>query len=167
MDSLINSLENFNIHRDIVKFEMDLDSVISDFKKINNVVDEWEILKSNYSKLRYINELIDNFYVPNSDKFLKSIEIFMNTIDRTTQYYLHEIDWKNQKPDCFTGICLEIEKYFTLSLHSNDCIEKLKNLLKAYDMLIPIVLEFNNEKFVDIIDDQHFLREFSVKKRRL
>jgi len=166
MDSLIYSLENFNIHKDPVKFETDLEYVISSFEKINNLDDEWPTLKANYSKLRYLNELIDNFYIPNSEKFLKSVELFMVKLDRITNYYLHEINWKNQE-EFINEESLKIEEYLLISLNSNDCIEKLKNLLKGYEILVPIILEFNNEKFLDIIDDQCFLKEFSVKRRRL
>jgi hypothetical protein len=166
MELLINSLENFNIHKDTVKFETDLEYVISSFEKINNLDYEWPTLKANYSKLRYLNELIDNFYIPNSEKFLKSIELFMVKLDRITKYYLQQINWKNQE-DSINKESLKIEEYLLISLNSNDCIEKLKNLLKGYEILVPIILEFNNEKFLDIIDDQYFLKEFSVKRRRL
>ena len=95
MDLLIDSLEKFNIHKDHTKFERDLENVIGSFKKLNN---EWEKIKSNYSKLRYINELVDNYYIPNSENFLKSIDLFMNNLDHTIENYIYEIDWKNQKP---------------------------------------------------------------------
>jgi len=165
MDSLIKTLESFNIHKNEHQFDIELDSVIDSFENLNNC-DEWITLKSNYSKIRYLNELIDNFYIPNSEKFLKSLDLFMINLDKITSYYLHEISWKSQDPD-IQEEAIQIEEFLILSLDSTDCITKIKLVLKAYNILVPIVLEMNDERFADIIDDETFLKEFSVKKRRL
>ena len=165
MDSLIKTLESFNIHKNEQQFNIELDSVIDSFENLNKC-DEWITLKLNYSKIRYLNELIDNFYIPNSEKFLKSLDLFMINLDKITNYYLHEISWKSQDPDIQED-AIQIEEFLILSLNSTDCITKIKLVLKAYNILVPIVLEINDERFADIIDDETFLKEFSVKKRKL
>ena len=40
----------------------------------------------------------------------------------------------------------------------------MKEILNAYSVLVPIIEDMNNDKFVEIIDDEDFLQEF--KKTR-
>ena len=90
----------------------------------------------------------------------------MINLDKITNYYLHEISWKCEDPE-IQEEAIQIEEFLILSLNSTDCITKIKLVLKAYNILVPIVLEINDERFADIIDDETFLKEFSVKKRKL
>jgi hypothetical protein len=158
MDDFINSFEKFSVNSNKEEFEDSLNDVISKLDKINNIDQEWVELKSNFSKLTYLFNLVDKYYIPESEKFLESLEKFLSVIDKTTVYYLQQIDWKEQ---------IIIKKYFEDSLNTTDCIEKLKILLKGYSLLVPIVEDIRNERCIGAIDDPFFIREFNVKRRRI
>ena len=164
MDDLINSLKNFNVNRDENKFSDGIDDIID---KLNNqqIFDteyEWERLCENYSKLYYLDNTIKNYYIPECNKFLKALELFMNKVDTVNQVYLVEIDWgTNEYPDCEN-----IQKYLSLSYFEKDIIQKLDYCVQAYKLFVPIVEKIRNERYKKIIDEE-FTEEFNIKRRRL
>jgi hypothetical protein len=126
-----------------------------DFKEEN----EWVLLCSNYSKLRYLNEIIDHFYIKSTDRFVYSLGIFMENVTKTNIIYLNQIDWKQSDLE---EECDDIKQFLERSIYTDDCIQKLKLVLRAYRLLVPIVEEYRNEKFVDKID-RVFLDNFKIK----
>ena len=166
MDSLINAINSFKILEN--KSEEIFDDLISKMEILDTSDSEieWDVLKSNYSKLRYLNHLIDNYVFPETKKFSRILISILNGIDSMTQYYLKELDWdseENMKEEC-----LETKVLFEKSLNIYFPIEKLKTILLAYDIFIPIIESFRKERFVDLVDDQPFLEITGslIKKRK-
>ena len=92
-----------------------------------------------------------------SVNLLKSLSRFMEQIDKVTQYYLKMIDWNTESKI--------IEEFLLKSLNFNDPFQKLDYIIKAYDILIPIIEDYNKEKHIQKIDDPEFFKTF--KKRKL
>ena len=164
MDSLIKSIKKFSISNDSDEFEKSLDDVIDKMESLNTENCEWELLKLNYSKLRYLNHTLEksNLNLESNKKFLFSLSRFMEYIDKTTQCYLKKVDWESQD-ECPDKAKI-IYNHFVKSLDENDSIKKMKEILNAYSVLVPIIEDMNNDKFIEIIDDEDFLQEF--KKTR-
>ena len=164
MDSLIKSIKKFSITNDRDEFESSLDSVIDKMESLKTENLEWDLLKLNYSKLRYLNHTLEksNLNLESNKKFLFSLSRFMEYIDKTTQYYLQKVDWESQ--DECPDKAKNIYNHFVTSLNENDSIKKMKEILTAYSLLVPIIEEMNKDKYIEIIDDEDFLHEF--KKTR-
>jgi len=168
MDDLIKGLKKFNLTRNKENFDNVLEQSIS--KMCNLKVDtfpEWEKLKSNYSKLRYLNYVIKskNINLKENNKFLTSLGIFMDYLDSITLLYFREINWETEKE--FTDQAIIIKEELEKSLNSNDSLKKMKHVLTAYNILVPIIEHIQNEKFVEFIDDQSFLENFEFKRQKL
>lgn len=116
---------------------------------------EWECLAENYSKLKYLESI--DYEITGSIRLMDSLRRFMEQIDKVTQYYLKEILWEGQT--------IQIQKIFYESLNINNPIIKLKYVVKAYDLLVPIVEEIREQKYIQQIDDEEFIQTF--KKRRI
>jgi uncharacterized UPF0160 family protein len=165
MDSLIKSIKKFSITNNSDEFEKSLDSVIDKMEYLKTEENcEWELLKLNYSKLRYLNHTLgkSNLTLESNKKFLFSLSRFMEYIDKTTQCYLEKVDWESQN-ECPDKAKI-IYTHFVKSLDENDSIKKMKEILNAYAVLVPIIEDMNNDKFVETIDDEEFFHEF--KKSR-
>ena len=163
MDSLIVALEKVTVNE---SFDNQLDNLINSFE-VNLDIDcdqEWEELSKNYSRLLYIHKFIKK-HEPTNPKFYKLVDTFLCDIDKKTQYYLREIDWYNN-PEFdgeFHSEIIEIRENFEHSLNTNS-FEKIKFLLKAFNLLIPIIEEFRKERLVIDIDDEF---KQQLKKRKL
>ena len=167
MDQLIKSVKKFSIDQNEGSFENSLDSVIDQMQRLEtdlNVI-EWNNLKSNFSKLRYLDYLIkNNGSITLSSKFNESLEIFLKNMDLTTQHYLNHIDF--ELPEYTSDLLIKtkkIKKYFDKSLNSNENIVKMKYILNAYLLLVPIVEGYTNETFKDELD-RSFVRSFKKQK---
>jgi hypothetical protein len=164
MDSLINALNSFQFVEN--KSEDVFDQLISDFK-INLTEDsdtEWETITSNYSKLLYLNHLIDVFEFPETKQFLTILNKVLCDIDKKNNQYLHELTWEEEEHE---QNFLNIQNLFEQSLYCSKPTEKLKLILESYRILIPIIEGYRKEKFVEYIDDQNFLSDiYNVNKRR-
>ena len=149
----------------IISFDNSLDDVINKFQNLNdNGPDqEWDILTSNFSKLRFIENIIDDIII--FPKFLESLKKFMEQIDKNTQRYIDHIDWDEQAPEIQNDANI-IFDYFKKSLNIHNPVEKLKIVTSAYTIFIPIVEKIRKEKYRDFIDDQDFLNNFHVKRRK-
>jgi hypothetical protein len=160
MDDLINCLSRINVN-DIQSFDNSLDCIID---KMNSTTiekndAEWDILSSNYSKLLYIRELIIN--TPNTEKFIRTMRLFLEKIDKINYYYLTEINWDHVYNDDTDYKCSEIKLLLEKSLYIPDIYDKLDLILRSYKILIPIVEYYRNEKYNNIIDDEDFLEQFN------
>jgi len=167
MDELILSITKFKISNNKSDFENDLDSVINKFnnQSFYNPDYEWNTLCSNYSKLKYLDELIENFYMPESEKFLLSMEKFMEKIDIVNIRYLNDIAWDHQEDDHDNA--QKIKKLLDLSLLEKDPIGKMKICLNAYKLFVIIAEDCRDEEYKPKIYDTSFIKEFSYKRKRI
>jgi hypothetical protein len=160
MEDLIHLLENCKV--DSVKFDVGIDALISNLQLNDSSDQEWETLSENYSKLKHIHRLINYFKVNNTEKFKKYLNVFLEEIDKTNQYYLRELDWESELS--FLDKMMEIKKMLEVSLNMNDPYEKLEFIIKAYFMLLPIIEYYRKDKFVENITDIQFLNDFKKRK---
>ena len=94
LDSLINSISRFGITNETDKFNDELDVLVSKMQTVDILEDpdeQWEILKTNYRKIKYIYELINFHNLHCELKFLESLDKFLVVIDKQTQIYLQKI----------------------------------------------------------------------------
>jgi nitrogen regulatory protein PII-like uncharacterized protein len=161
MDEFIQSFQQFSVTNDKEKFEESLEDVICKLNELNDLDAEWKTLRSNYSKLKYLHELVEKYYIPDSQTFLRCLEKFLKKLDSVTEYYLDEIDWYDGN-----GLHLKIKIQFEKSLQTNDCIEKLKYLMKGYSMLVGVVETIRNETCIENINNE-FKEEFNFKRRKM
>jgi hypothetical protein len=172
MDDLIKSVKKFSIDNDSQKFDDSLDLVISKMSTLTpdntHGTDEWDNLKSNYSKLRYLNYLLTKKSLDLPRKFFQSLDTFLNSMDLTTQYYFATINFEMESysPDLLVQT-RKVKELLEKSLNCNESLKKMEYILSAYSILVPIAEDINNEKFRDFIDDDHFLENFSVKRQRI
>ena len=115
---------------------------------------EWDCLVENYSKLKFLDSI--DYELIGSIKLMDSLRRFMEQIDKVSQHYLREILWEES--------LIPIKKYLSDSLNHNNPITKLKYVVKAYELLVPIVEEIREQKCVRQIEDDDFIQTF--KKRR-
>jgi hypothetical protein len=157
MELLIKSIEHFAISQNEQTFDNCLDEIIF---RVNNLytVDaefEWKSLRENYSKIKYLNELLNFYNIKQTKKFVTLIGIFLESIDKTTQMYLREINWDDNPT---------IQDYLLNSLNAQNPLHKLGLVLKAYQLLVPIIEGYRNETFIPQIKDQNFIKTFDLKK---
>ena len=163
IDELSNSIEKFGISGNRQIFDDELSDIVSKMNHVN-VGDEnenWEILQENYSKLKYLYGLI-NLYNLNDDKFTTQLSIFMESIDRITQYYMECITWYNSE---FME-CSCIYENLCSSLNNNDSIKKMVLVLQAYKQLVPLVESIRSQTHQDILPDD-FIETFEPLCKRL
>ncbi len=162
LDSIIYLLQNTVIHTE-ESFEDELDVLIENLSiDKKSVIDPWITLSGNYSKLRYLYELINFYEIPKKDKFNECLKFFFIQIDKTNQYYLREINWEGDKR--IQKECMEIELLLEKSLNLNDQIVKLKTIIDAYTIFVPLIEDFRKEKHIDYIEDVEFLQTFKKRK---
>ena len=172
MDELVECLAKFAVSdksdESFTSFDNSLDDVINKFQNLNETCpdEEWDLLKTNFSKLRFINDTLENSEIINYPKFLESLKKFMEQIDKITQRYIEKIDWTDQDSEIQIDANIIFEN-FEKSLNINDPLEKLKIVLNAYTIFIPIVEKIRKERHRDFIDDQDFLNNFHVKRRKI
>ena len=89
MDDLIGILQNCKIINDL-----EIDNLITKLYHLDTIdqADEWDQLKKNYSKLLFINDLINENRTFNR-KLNFLIERFMEYINNKTEYYLKHIEY--------------------------------------------------------------------------
>jgi len=159
MNDFISLFKNCSFQE---SFGDSLDEIITKLNALNDVDDEWKTLRTNYSRLRYLHELVKKYYIPDSEKFLLTLERFLTKHDVITKYYLDEIDWHDKTYE----VSIKIKEYFELSLQTTDCIEKLNVLMKGYSLLVPVVESTRNEKCIENLD-RSFVEDFNFKRRKL
>ena len=159
MDELIFSLNKFEISNNKEEFNTDLDYVTNQFSKqsLSDPDREWDIIKENYSKIKYLKRYLSNFSKENlnivdivdtdscHEKFRFVLGQCMDTIDKTNINYLQSIDWESDKIKIKD--CTEIEQLLNKSVNTSNYIQKLELCEKAYNLFIPIIEEFRGEKY--------------------
>ena len=170
MNELIKGLKSFSLNKNETNFDNLLDQSISKLSGLvveQNEQIQWDLLKSNYSKLRYINHVNNSLHLENHDKFIKSLQLFMDYIDTITMKYFDEINFNNPGE---TDEIIEKSRHIKLTLEKSLCcedtIQKMKFVLEAYSELVPIVENIRCEKYNEIIDDEEFLENFSFKRQK-
>ena len=167
MDDLIKGLKKFKLNQESCDCVLDESICKLCTLKVTVEVVEWEKLKSNYSKLRYLNYILEskNINLESHEKFLRALGIFMDYLDSITLIYFREINWETEKE--FVDQAIIIKEKLEKSLNSNDPLKKMKYVLTAYNLLVQIVEKIQNEKFVEFIDDQSFLENFEFKRQKI
>ena len=162
MDHLIKSIKKFSITNNEQEFDDSLDIVINKMAQLKtNENEHWELLKDNYSKLRYLNHILFKLNLESHKKFLFSLDRFMEYTDKISQSYLRNVDWDNETE--YTEESKIIHIHILNSLNQPNAILKMKEILIAYGILVPIIESIRNEKFIEIVDED-FLQEFKRKK---
>jgi len=165
IDELTDSIQRFAVIRNETAFESELDVLMGRMESASlDPLDKWEILQANYSKLKYLHETVNFYNLPSQGKFMISLEKFMDNIDRQNQYYLGHIDWDSRESE-FKIEGKLIKRCLKSSLNRNDPINKLADVLKAYEILVCIVEDFRGEKCENILEPE-FLDEFEPPKKR-
>ena len=159
IDALCKSVESFGIGKNEKKFETDLDILLN---KMNTIEiadgdEEWEILQSNYSKLKYLYDIVHFYNIALEGKFMESLDKFMVIIDKRTRYYLKEIEWTEES--------YIIKETLEESLNQNKALKKLSVLLRAYKLLINVAEEIRNEKHENHLE-YDFLEQFEPVLKR-
>ena len=161
MDELINIFKNVSVK----DFNESVDALIDRFEK-SDLFDpdhEWSELSKNYSKLFYLNEMIKK-HQPMSPQFIKCLGLFMDFVDKKTQYYLQEVCWEAES--VYQNDTIRIEKIFQKSLNTSDPLIKLNIVLEAYSILVPIAEELRDQKCeIDVPID--FQRHFKKCKYQM
>jgi len=175
LDSLINSISRFGISHEtdkfgneLDKFNDDLESVLSKMQTVDILDDpdeQWEILKKNYRKIKYIYELINFHNLHCELKFLESLDKFLVVIDKQTQVYLRKIDWYESDKE-FRIDSIMIRDSLESSLNQNDTVKKIKYIIDAYRILIHIVEDLRNERYDEGPPEESFLDEFERPYKR-
>jgi len=163
MDSLLRALNSFSLN---IKNDSDFDDLISKMEDIHtdDANEEWDIVTHNYSKLRYLDQLIKLYDFPETCKFVKILHLVLSDIDKKNQYYLRELVWES---DTYHEEYAQIQDFIEKSLNENNPFEKIKHILQAYSLFIPIIEDYRSERFVDCVQDQDFIEKVeSVAKRR-
>jgi len=123
---------------------------------------EWECLSENFSKLKYIDELINFYFIPCEEKFKSLLHKFLRDLDKKNQYYLDEIYWEEEEDQ---NSALRIEEVLSTSLYEKCPYTKLKLIIEGYGLLVNMVEETHGEKHDPVVRDPEFLQTF--KKQRL
>ena len=162
MEYLINMLETFAITKNETVFNYSINN-LTDFYKLNitDSNEEWKYLKNNYSNLRYIHELMNHYNYNLNKNFYDLLSLFMESIDKSTQEYIKNIHFRDDKSEE-----LEIKNFLNKSLNTNDINNKILYILKAYKLLIPIIEDFRQEKY-DYSVDKNFKETFSAKRLKI
>jgi len=170
IDELSNSIRKFGVSRNENRFDTELNYIMD---KMNNVgifseteciEIEWVHLKSNYSKIKYLYETINFYHIPDGGKFISSLKRFMEFIDNKTQDYLSKICWESSSEDIIEDTN-RVKEYFYESLNENDPVKKLSIVVRAYQILVPIVEGFRNEKCEQPVEID-FLENFERSPKR-
>ncbi len=164
MDNLLNALNSFNISDN--KSSDAFDEILSKMDNLytHDANEEWETLTGNYSKLRYLDLMIDNYDFPETKVFIDLLHSVLSEIDKKTQFYLSELNWEDDNKEEFEYV----HDLFEKSLNQNNPFDKIKMILEAYDYFIPVIEEYRSERFVDHdIDNLIFVKEIkSMRKKR-
>jgi hypothetical protein len=152
MDYLISGIQRFAINKNEDEFNYLLNGLNGiKLNETDESEDEWEILKDNYSKLKYIHDLINFYHIPEQENFTEILKKFIVSMEEPVSKYLLEIDWFHVV-DELKEDCEEIERLFECFMGTTNIFNKLKFITDAYNLLIPIVEDFRNEKIVVKVD---------------
>jgi len=131
---------------------------------------EWEQLKNNYLKLKYINQIVKNSVTIEYNKeFLDLLNEFLTEIEPKTKRYMETIIW-DDRDSIYYHHAKKIKKLFEGSLKIQAFpVKKMRILLNGYRLLLDIAEDARDEYVRDDqIDDDDFLEKFEppTKKAR-
>ena len=163
MDFLIEQLHTFAITKNEKKFGESVDNLLTSLKLTESDPDlEWETLKTNFSNIKYIHELMNHYDYSFDSHFYELISRFVSRIDTATQVYIKNIDFEDTDLE-LKECCKTIKFYLESSLNENDITNKIKFVRYAYEILIPIVEDFRRERYHEIVDES-FRNSFLPKR---
>ena len=136
MDSLINILENFSLNP--TNFDDSLDVMITKMNNLSVLPEdfEWYKISENYSKLKYLNKLINDYPVKGV-KLDECLTFFLKDLDKANEYYLREIKWDEER--YYLNQALKIEHMLEHSFDIQNPYDKLSYIIETYDNFIPLI----------------------------
>ena len=151
------------ITKDNNKFNIFVDNFLSvDFSEFYQEI-SWDLIKKNYSNLKYIHEMLNHYDYSLDDKFYTLLDRFLETIYKTTQRYLASLTWDNRDVE-LTESFEYIKKRLDKSIQEKDFNEKIISVVKAYNSLVPIIEDFLKEKYEFEVEED-FKKIFPPSKR--
>jgi hypothetical protein len=167
-----------------------MESIISNFEKLytdkreDNILElifsiknisiqestiEYSRFTENYSKLKYLKQLFDSLDNFNESIFYKPLKLFMEKIDSVNDYYLTNI---NLDPGFYDNSDIKplvtiISKKLRDSLIIKDPLEKLNDILIAYESIVKIYDYTEKDYFIFGFEDPDFERQFSHKRKKI
>ena len=171
MDDLITSLEYFAISKNEKVFNDDIENIMNKLcidKEEEDPDLHWEILKSNFTKIKYISQLLNHYHYILPINFFDLLNIFIKSLDKTTKIYVDLLKQEICDDDELNQSYEEIKSYFDKSLEPDvKEIDKIKLLLKGYSILVPIIEDFRKEKYYDEKLDPEFVKLYNPCAKRL
>jgi len=176
MDSLLSSLSKFTISNNVNEFEMDLMEIMDKMKnqEIDDSEEEWETIKENYTKLKFLDTLIKehinisdikDFNLYENESFTLVITKFMEQVDKANIRYLRSINWEEALR--YVGHSYKIEELLNKSVNVSNPYEKMLCCQEAYNLFIPVIEEFRGETYeYDTVNDSEFLEQVNSLKRK-
>jgi len=148
IDSLTASINVFSVTQNDQHFDKRLDGIIKGMENIdvNNSEKNWNELKTNYSKLKYLHELSKNIVI--TGKFIDTLNAFTSKLDQVNERYLMEIKWYDEEFSIHEK-CIQIKHLLEHSIGSKNPLTKLQFVIDAYSILVPIIEEDRNEIMED------------------
>ena len=148
MDSLIYLLERFVIYEH--EFDKHL-GIIFQSRCVRNppnilTQNPWNLLQENYSKLKYLDELINFYNIPNIITFAHCLGVVLLHFDTLNKFYIEELNCSQQE-------YILLQNSFT----EKDQYKKLKMIVYTYRSLI----DFSETK-----ENQNENQNFISKKRK-
>jgi hypothetical protein len=155
MDSLISVFKNICVK----SIDDDLDDLISKLEKSEIIDCERNLsdLTNYYSKMVYVKQLLDR--IPVTSKLLKCMDLFMELVDKQTQFYLREINFEFYSDP----IEIEIKNIFEESLNIQDTLQKFNLILKGYSKFVEIVESIIDRK-ISLSVEPEFQHKFKRQK---
>ena len=166
MDYIIDRLHAFAITKDTGKFNNFVDNFLRvDHSQIVEKEITWDLLKKNYSNLKYIHELLNHYDYSFNDNFYILLNKFVENIYVTTRTYLRSLTWDDSDTE-LTDSFSYIEKRLRKSIKIDDFNKKIKQIIKAYNTLVPILEDFLKEKYQFHVEEE-FRNMFSPKRLKM
>ena len=156
MDDIMKLLENISVKPSAIDQlcdSMEQDEALG--KKAADI--EWELLQDTHIKLHYLEEYFSN----EPEAPVKSLGVYLESIDRQTIRYIHEITWDNE---CFEEE--DIRHLLEASLNTSDPVEKLELMNEGYTKMVLILEEHNRYILMKEPTDRLFLELFPKKRKR-
>lgn len=164
MDTLLRALNSCTLSKSMNK--NDFDDIIRSVESLHtdDADEEWDTLSANYSKLLYLSHLIEFYEFPETEKFKEILIHIINEIDKKNQYYLSELSWDDHAIQEELDF---VKEFFEKSLNEQNIFTRIKYILEGYSVLIQVIEDFRNEKFVNYIEDPVFIQSVeTIHKRR-
>jgi hypothetical protein len=164
MDYLIDHLHILAITKDNTKLNIFVDKyLLVDFGSNQEI--SWDLIKKNYSNLKYIHELLNHYDYNLDDNFYTLIDRFLGSIYQTTDRYLQSLTWDDSDLE-LTESFDYIKKKLCKSIQEKDFDKKIKSVLNAYNFLVPIIEDFLKEKYEFVVEED-FKNMFRPKRLKM